>query len=102
MERFYSMLGLAVRAGKVAAGSFLVEQEISRGRARLVILTADIGKTVSKKLREGCEKRRVPLIENGDRARLSHAAGKEDRSCFAVTDEGFATELLKLFQQEIQ
>ena len=79
-----------------------VEQEINKGRARLVILTGDIGTAVSKKLREGCEKRHIPLIDNGDRERLSHAAGKEDRSCFAVTDEGFAAALVRLLAQETQ
>ena len=97
MDRFYSMLGLAVKAGKVASGSFMVEQEVRQGRARLVILTGDIGPAVSKKIIEGCERYGIPMIGNGDRERLSHAAGKEDRSCFAVTDAGFAGALLKIY-----
>ena len=43
MDRVYSMLGIAAKAGKVKSGAFLTVQEILAGRARLVLLVKDAG-----------------------------------------------------------
>lgn len=94
------MLGLAQRAGKVVSGSFRVEHEIISGRARLVILSEDIGQAIEKKITDGCANRNIRCIKAGGREALSHAVGKEDRSCLAVIDDGFAAALLKLLSPD--
>ena len=99
-DRYYSMLGLAQRAGKVVSGSFRVEHEILSGRARLVILSEDMGQAIEKKITDCCRSRNVRFVKTGGREALSHAVGKEDRSCFAVTDDGFAAVLLKLLSPD--
>ena len=50
MERILQLIGLAKRAGKITAGTELVEKEISRGRAKLLILATDISPEVKKNL----------------------------------------------------
>lgn len=90
------MLGLAAKAGKIVSGSFRVEQEIKNGRACLVIMSDDIGPAVAEKLQDCSKAKNVECVTTGDRDSLSHAVGKDDRSCLAVTDEGFAAALLKL------
>ncbi|MBR2121775.1 MAG: ribosomal L7Ae/L30e/S12e/Gadd45 family protein [Lachnospiraceae bacterium] len=99
-NRFYSLLGLAAKAGKIASGSFRTEQEIKNGRACLVIMSDDIGQAVAEKLRDCSNAKNVVCITTGDRDSLSHAVGRDGRSCLAVTDEGFAAALLKLLSQD--
>ena len=48
MDRVYSMLGIAAKAGKVKSGAFLTVQEILAGRARLVLLVKDAGSNTVK------------------------------------------------------
>ena len=54
MDRVYSMLGIAAKAGKVKSGAFLTVQEILAGRARLVLLVKDAGSNTVKQIRDKC------------------------------------------------
>ena len=67
MDRVYSMLGIAAKAGKVKSGAFLTVQEILAGRARLVLLVKDAGSNTVKQIRDKCA-----LTDSG----LSESIGK--------------------------
>ena len=96
MDRVYSLLGLATKAGKVESGGFLTEEAIRRGTAKLVILSSDARKNTEKTIRDKCAFYHVPLYVYGTGEALGHAIGKELRSCAAVTDAGFAEKVSKL------
>ena len=48
-DRIYSMLGLAMKAGKVVSGEFAVDKSIKDGSAWLVIIASDASDNTTKK-----------------------------------------------------
>lgn len=96
IDRVYSFLGLATKAGRTRSGGFQTIEAIQKGRARLVILSTDAGPNTLDEIRPKCEARGIPVRLYGNKDDLGHAMGKELRSCVAITDEGFAAQLLRL------
>ena len=94
-DRVLSMLGLATRSGNVVSGGFATEQAVKRGKAYLVIIAEDASDNTEKKFRNMCEFYEVPYGRYGIKETLGHAIGREERSCLAVTDEGFANSIRK-------
>lgn len=95
-----SLIGLAVKAGKVASGEFCTEKEVKSGRAALVIVAGDASGNTKKKFQNMCSFYRVPIYFYKDKDTLGHAMGKEFRASLAVTDEGFAKGIRKHLDTE--
>ena len=85
-----SLLGLAMRAGKVKSGSFLVEKALDARQARLILFADEEESGTVRALREKADRAGVPHLVYASQEALGRAIGKGDRSCAAVTDEGFA------------
>lgn len=98
-NKVLSMTGLAVRAGKVVSGEFAVENAIKEGKAWLVIVTEDASDNTKKKFRDKCSFYEVPIAVYGTKETLGHAIGKEMRASLAITDKGFAENILKHLEQ---
>lgn len=96
-DRFLRMLGLARRAGKVVLGTPLSLQALHKGRARLLIVCEEASAQTKKKMHTQAAFYRVPLIVLPlPTAEFSHLLGKQAPVVsVAVTDDGFAAELLK-------
>lgn len=99
-RRAASMLGIARRAGKVESGEYATEQALRRGRARLLILSADASDNTVKKFINMAEGHHVPVFRFRSKAELGHAIGTGDRSCLAVTDDGLAGAVSKYLEEE--
>ncbi len=95
-NRFYSMLGLCMKAGKVKSGAFSVTDAVHNGKAWVVITATDASANTKKEFMNMCSFYEVPYYEYGTKDELGHAMGKEERSCIAVCDEGFSKSILKL------
>lgn len=89
-DNVLSSLGLAEKAGKVESGGFLTEKAVKSRRAKLVILAEDAKKNTVKSLSDKCIYYKIPVCTYGTKQQLGHAIGKDERSCLAVTDPGFA------------
>ena len=102
-DRFLRMLGLARRAGRVAIGTPLSLQALHKGRARLLIVCEEASEQTKKKMRTQAEYYRIPLIVlKLPQQEFSHLLGKQAPVVsVAVTDDGFATELLKSSGKEV-
>ena len=92
-DRVLSMLGLATRSGNVVSGGFATEEAVKRRKAYLVIIAGDASDNTRKKFNSMCEFHRVPCEYYSNKEMLGHAIGKEERSCLAVTDKGFANSI---------
>ncbi len=95
-DRVLSLLGLASRAGKIAAGGFSAEEAVKSRKARLVLIAEDTQSNTVKKFTDKCTFYKVPLRFYGTKESLGHAVGRESRACIAVTDRGFAESILKI------
>lgn len=94
-NKIYSMIGLAMKAGKLTSGEFSTEHAVKAGKAYLVIVSETASENTKKKFRNMCTYYEVPLYFFGEKETLGHAMGKEFRASLAVLDEGFAKAIRK-------
>lgn len=94
-DKVLSLLGLAMRAGKVASGEFSTEKAIKSGKAYLVIVAEDASDNTKKEFSDSCSYYQVPYAVYGTKETLGHSIGKQMRASLAVVDEGFGRELAK-------
>lgn len=92
-SKIYSFIGLAKKAGGVAAGDYAVEYAIKRGRAACVILAEDASPNTARKFRNYCGVRGIKLISFGAKQRLGQILGKEVYSVIAITDKRFSSRI---------
>lgn len=97
-DNILSFLGLAAKAGKVRSGEFMTEKTVKERKARLVIIATDTSETSKKNYKDMCAYYHVPIYEYGSKEELGHAIGKEFRTSAVVTDEGFASGIIKKIQ----
>lgn len=98
-EKIYSMLGLAMKAGKVASGEFATDKSVKSKKAWLVIVSEDASDNTKKMFSNMCEFYKVPRYFFGTKEGLGHAIGKTMRSSLAVMDENFAKSFMKYLEQ---
>ncbi len=89
------MLGLATRAGKTVSGETQVLNAVRNGTARAVFISGEASAGTRKKFRDKCEYYKVPCFLLGSMDRLGASVGKTFRAVAAVTDEGFAKEIIR-------
>ena len=95
MDRIFSMIGMAMKAGKVVSGEFATEKAVKTGKAFLVVVSAAASDNTKKMFRNMCSFYGVPKYTSGSKEDLGHSMGKEFRASLAVTDEGFAKSIKK-------
>ena len=94
-NKAYGMIGMAMKAGKLASGEFATEKAVKTGLAALVIVSEDASENTKKKFRNMCEYYEVPVYFFGRKEELGHAIGKEFRASLAVLDAGLAKAIEK-------
>ena len=97
-DAFYSMLGIARRAGALTLGTDGVLGAISSGGAALVLVDAAASENTRKKFRDSCAFYGTPLFETAP-DRLGYAIGKPGRVCAAVAKGSLGDKLHALAQQ---
>ena len=65
LNKVYSMLGLAAKAGKIASGEFMTERSVKDGSACLVVVATDASDNTKKNFRDMCTYYHVPIEEYG-------------------------------------
>lgn len=96
VDRIYSFLGLATKAGKEVSGEETCERALKAEKVCLVIVSADASENTRKKFKDMCSYRNVPIRFFGQRDMLGRFSGKEARTVVAVTDPGFAGRLQEM------
>lgn len=96
LKRELSLISLAMKAGKVLSGEFMVDKGIKEGQVLLCIIAEDASDNTKKKFNNMCAYRSVELIEFADKELLGKTIGKRFRATLGVTDEGFKDGILKL------
>lgn len=98
-DKILSMIGLAMKAGKVVSGEFMSEKMVKTGKAFLVIVSEEASDNTKKMFRSMCAFYKVPFYIYGTKENLGHSMGKEFRASLAVTDEGFAKSIGKRLKE---
>ena len=94
-KKVISLIGLSMKAGKIASGEFATEKAVKTGKAYMVITSSEASDNTKKKFRNMCEYYQVPYYEFGSKMELGAAIGKEFRASLAVTEENLASALEK-------
>lgn len=89
-----ALLGLARRAGALAYGTGSTRRALKEGRARLILFAQDASDTQREKVMKLLRHGTTPRATLGTREALGSAVGSAPVSAVAVTDRGFAKELL--------
>ncbi len=95
-QKFTGMLGLAMRAGKLACGEGKAADAVRDGKAKLLLLATDTGPNTEKRFLNMTQFYQVPVLRPGNRTELGAAIGKKAAVVLAVTDEGFGKQLQRL------
>ena len=98
-NKYFSYLGMAMRAGKVVSGEDNVYKAVRKGEAKLVCLAEDASDNTAKKFQDKCRFYNVPFIQYGSREQLGHSIGKTERVVMAVTEQGLAQMIKKVKSQ---
>ncbi len=89
-----ALLGMARRAGALAYGTGSTRRALKEGRARLILFAQDASDTQREKVMKLLRHGTTPRATLGTREALGSAVGSAPVSAVAVTDRGFAKELL--------
>lgn len=99
MDKALGMLGLAKRAGKIAAGEFLCEKAVKSGQSRLIIIANDISDNGRKAICDACRYYSVPYIVYGVAEELGKVTGTDRRCVVSVNDENFKNAILSKIER---
>lgn len=89
MHKWQNLLGMAMRARRVALGDSVLASIQSR-RAALVLIAADIGANQRKKLCDKCAFYQIPYVFVENAVWIDEAIGQHNRKSVAILDSGFA------------
>ena len=95
-DAFYSMLGIAMRAGALTLGTDGVLKAISSKSAAFVLLDEAASENTKKKFRDSCAFYSVTLIELPE-GELGRMTGKPGRMAAATADESFARSMINIY-----
>lgn len=97
-NKFYNLLGLAKRAGRISVGYNKCEEAINFGKSRLVILSDELAENSLKKFKKYCDLNKVPCILNVPGSELTELLGRDKIiKVVSINDEGFAKKLSELW-----
>ena len=70
-DRIYSMLGLCMKAGKLAYGTDMCLDQIKFGKAKVTIVAEDASDNVKDKFKGICKEKNIVLYEFGKKDEIS-------------------------------
>ena len=97
-DAFFSMLGIAMRAGALTLGEDGVKKAIASGKAAFVLVDDGASDNTKKHFSDMTAFYEVPIYFYSDKVGLGNAIGKEFRASLAVTDENLANAVIKKLQ----
>lgn len=90
MNKVYSMISLANKAGKLVTGEDSVRNSIRGGRMKLIIVSEDASGNTKKRIGNSSAFYNVPCIIWGMKDEFGNCIGKSARSVLGITDENFS------------
>ena len=96
MNKIYGMLGLAMKAGKLAYGTDMCIEKIKKKEVSLLILANDLSQNTKEKLTKVAETYHISIVVFGEIETISQSIGKENKGVIAVLEEGFANKISQM------
>lgn len=96
MDKIFSMVGLATRAGKTVSGEFSVEKAIKDNKAKVVMISEEASDNTKKLFQNKCSYYKVPVFIYGSKEQLGMSTGNQSRTSIAVLDSGFSKTIINM------
>lgn len=93
MNKAYSMISLANKAGKLVTGEDAVRNSIRSGKVKLTLVAEDASDNTKKRFRNSAAFYNVTFVIWGMKEELGSCIGKSERSVLGITDENFSRSL---------
>lgn len=94
-EKVIRLIGLAKRAGKVRAGTFITEKLLRENKALFVVIAKDGSPGQKEKLINLCKSSKAEYIVISDKEKLGNIIGKEEILSVVITDINFVNGIKK-------
>lgn len=99
MNKIFSMLGLCMKAGKLAYGSDMVYEKVKYKQVSLLIIAEDSSENTKEKFRKIASQNNIELHVFGTIDELSLRIGKNNKAILGIMDKNFAEKISKLFEE---
>ena len=96
MQKIRSLLGIAMRAGKLVSGEDGTMIDLKKGKLNLVIIAEDASNNTKKLFKDKSSFRHVNCIELSTKSELGISIGKDSRAVIGIKDIGFANKIIQL------
>ena len=90
MNKAFSMLGLASKAGKIVTGEDTIRNSIRKGKVKLLIISVDASQNTQKRFLNAAAHYDIECIIWGQMDELGKCIGKNARSVVAIVDDNFS------------
>ena len=94
MQKIHSLLGIAMRAGKLVSGEDGTMIDLKKGKLNLVIVAEDASNNTKKLFKDKSSFRHVNCIELSTKSDLGISIGKDSRAVIGIKDIGFANKII--------
>lgn len=95
MNKAYSMISLANKAGKLVTGEDAVRNSIRSGKLKLTVVAEDASDNTKKRFSNSAAFYNIPYVTWGLKEELGKCIGKSERSVLGITDENFSKSLME-------
>lgn len=95
--KLLSLLGLAMRAGKLVTGEGLTITDIRKNKTNIVFVASNASDNTKKKIKDKCLFYQVPYNDELTQEEISQAIGRLRMVC-GVNDPGFAKKMEELIR----
>lgn len=92
-EKALRLIGLAMRARKLACGREAASISLKKKKAKLLIVAKDCASRTLQDMERLAEHHNVPIMALSSMEELGRYTGADVRACIAVEDEGFSSGL---------
>ena len=96
MQKIHSLLGIAMRAGKLVSGEDGTMIDLKKAKLNLVIVAEDASNNTKKLFKDKSSFRHVNCIELSTKSDLGISIGKDSRAVIGIKDIGFANKIIQL------
>lgn len=98
-NRIYSIVGLAMKAGKIGFGADMCEEKIKNKKAYLVLLAEDLSEKTKDRFIKLASLYNINIVIFGEIDLLSQSIGKSNKGVFTILDEGFSNKILQMVKE---
>ena len=98
-NKILGLIGLSARARKICFGTDSTQQEIQKGKVKLIIVAENSSDRTKRKFTQLCEKNNIPILIYNNIDNISKSIGKENKAVIGIKEINIAKEIEKIYNR---